>query len=67
LFREEYYLTRTSFKTLTDEDRRVDRLAEVRNRLDLIVGKARNGPIGPVSVFFDASCNAARDLSEVYR
>jgi replicative DNA helicase len=67
LFREEYYLTRTSFKTLTDEDRRVARLAEVRNRLDLIVGKARNGPIGPVSVFFDAGCNAARDLADVYR
>jgi replicative DNA helicase len=67
MFREEYYLTRTSFKTAHDEDRRVARLAEVRNRLDLIIGKARNGPIASVSVFFDASCNAARDLAEVYR
>ena len=64
LFREEYYLARTSFKTPSDEDRRIGRLAEVRNRLELIIGKARNGPIGPVSVFFDASCNAARDLAE---
>jgi replicative DNA helicase len=67
LFREEYYLARASFKTASDEDRRVARLAEVRNRLDLIIAKARNGPIGPVSVFFDASCNAARDLAEVHR
>ena len=67
LFREEYYLARTSFKTAPDEDRRVARLAEVRNRLELIIGKARNGPIGPVSVFFDASCNAARDLAEADR
>jgi replicative DNA helicase len=67
LFREEYYLARTSFKTAAEEDRRVARLAEVRNRLDLIIGKARNGPIGPVSVFFDASCNAARDLAEARR
>jgi replicative DNA helicase len=67
LFREEYYLTRPSFKASAEEDRRVARLAEVRNRLELIIGKARNGPTGPVSVFFDASCNAARDLAEVPR
>ena len=67
LFREEYYLKQTSFKTTADEDRRVARLAEVRNRLELIVAKARNGPIGAVPVFFDASCNAARNLEEVCR
>ena len=67
LFREEYYLSRTLFKTSAEEDRRVARLAEVRNCLELIIGKARNGPIGPVSVFFEASCNAARDLAEVPR
>lgn len=66
LFREEYYLSRTS-KTPAEDDRRVARLAEVRNRLDLIIGKARNGPTGAVSVLFDASCNAARDLAEVHR
>jgi replicative DNA helicase len=67
LFREEYYLARTSFKAATDEDQRIARLAQVRNRLDLVIGKARNGPIGSVSVFFDASCNAARDLTEIHR
>jgi len=44
LFREEYYLTRISLKSAVDEDLRVARLAEVRNHLDLIIGKARNGP-----------------------
>jgi replicative DNA helicase len=67
LFREEYYLRRTTFKTSADEDRRVARLAQVRNRLDLIIGKARNGPAATVSVLFDASCNAARDLPESYQ
>jgi replicative DNA helicase len=67
LFREEYYLARTSFKAEADEDQRIAHLAQARNRLDLIIAKARNGPIGPVSVFFDASCNAARDLSEINR
>jgi replicative DNA helicase len=64
LFREEYYLSRPSLKPSADEDRRVARLAQVRNRLDLIIGKARNGPTATVSVFFDVSCNAARDLTE---
>jgi replicative DNA helicase len=63
LFREEYYLTREG-KTAPEEDRRIARLAEVRNRIELIVAKARNGPTGTVRVFFDTSCNAARDLAE---
>jgi replicative DNA helicase len=62
LFREEYYLSRSPFKSPAEEDRRVARLAQVRNRLDLIIGKSRNGPTGTVSIFFNASCNAARDL-----
>jgi replicative DNA helicase len=67
LFREEYYLSRPSLKPSADEDRRVARLAQVRNRLDLIIGKARNGPTATVSVFFDVSCNAARDLTESHQ
>jgi replicative DNA helicase len=67
LFREEYYLCRTTFKTQIDEDKRIARLAEVRNRLDLIIAKARNGPTAAVSVFFDATCNAARNLAEAHR
>jgi replicative DNA helicase len=62
LFREEYYLSRSALKSSAEEDRRVARLAEVRNRLDLIIGKSRNGPAATVSVFFNASCNASRDL-----
>ena len=67
LFREEYYLSRTSFKPSADEDWRIARLAQVRDRLDLIIGKARNGPTATVSVLFDASCNAARDLAESHQ
>ena len=62
LFREEYYLQRTQFSSPADEDRRVARLAEVRNVLELIVAKQRNGPIGTQRIFFDAARNAARDL-----
>ena len=62
LFREEYYLQRTQFSSPEDEDRRVARLAEVHNVLELIVAKQRNGPIGTQRIFFDAARNAARDL-----
>ena len=67
LFREEHYLSRRSFKPPADEDLRAARLAQVRNRLDLIIGKARNGPTATVSVLFDAGCNAARDLPESHQ
>lgn len=62
LFREEYYLQRTQFSSHEEEDRRIARLAEVRNVLELIVSKQRNGPIGTERIFFNAACNAARDL-----
>ena len=65
LFREEYYLTRTQGATAEAEDRRVARLAEVRNILELIVAKQRSGPTGPLKVFFHAPSNALRDLAEV--
>ena len=45
LFREEYYLSRTTSRRRPKRIERIARLAEVRNRLELIIGKARNGPI----------------------
>lgn len=64
LFREEYYLQRASGGAPEDEDRRVARLAEVRNVLELIIAKQRNGPTGPLRLFFHCAANAARDLKE---
>jgi replicative DNA helicase len=61
LYREEYYLQRPSNDPIA-EDRRIARLAEVRNKLDLIIAKQRNGPTGPLQIFFDAASNAASDL-----
>jgi replicative DNA helicase len=63
LYREEYYL-QTPCSDPNSEDRRIARLAEVRNKLELNIAKQRNGPTGPVEIFFDAACNAARDLDD---
>ena len=60
-FREAYYLG----QPLTDrqaEDRRVARLFECRNQLELIIAKHRNGPTDVVKIFFSCASNAARDL-----
>jgi replicative DNA helicase len=61
LYREEYYLQRRCSDSST-EDKRIARLAEVRNKLELIIAKQRNGPTGSLEIFFDAASNAARDL-----
>jgi replicative DNA helicase len=63
LFREAYYLSRPC-SDLAEEDRRIARLFEVRNKLELDVVKQRSGPTGRIEIFFDCAANAARDLAE---
>jgi replicative DNA helicase len=63
LYREEYYLQRR-YSDPGSEDRRIARLAEVRNKLELFIAKQRNGPTGSLQIFFDCASNAARDLEE---
>jgi replicative DNA helicase len=63
LYREAYYLEREAKSDPSQDDVRQARLAEVRNQLEAIIVKQRNGPTGTVSLFFDASCNAARSLA----
>jgi replicative DNA helicase len=61
LYREEYYL-QSRRSDSGSEDKRIARLAEVRNKLELIIAKQRNGPTGHIEVFFNVASNAARDL-----
>ena len=63
LYREEYYLQRRCSDP-SSEDRRIARLAEVRNTLELFIAKQRNGPTDNLQIFFDCASNAARDLEE---
>jgi replicative DNA helicase len=61
-YREEYYLANAKLNVKAEEDRRIARLFEVRNRLELILAKNRNGPTDIIDLFFSAAHNAARDL-----
>jgi replicative DNA helicase len=62
LYREAHYLGRPCSNP-KDDDARLARLFEVRNKLEVEIGKARNGPTGIVPLFFDVAANAIRNWS----
>lgn len=63
LYRPEYYLQRKKREdgSLTTED--CDKLEKCQNRIEVIIEKHRNGPIGTVPLFCDVRANAIRDLT----
>jgi replicative DNA helicase len=63
-YRSEYYLERTKYDKKEFEDARLQKLAEKKNKLELIIGKQRNGPCKTVELFACAECNAVRDLAK---
>jgi replicative DNA helicase len=62
LFREAYYL-QAPLRDTAEDQKRFARLSEIKNVLEANVAKQRNGPIGPVKLFFDPASNAARNIS----
>lgn len=63
-YRSEYYLERTKYDKREFEDARLQKLAEKKNKLELIIGKQRNGQCKTVELFASAECNAVRDLAK---
>jgi len=64
-YREAYYLAREMDRS-TSLEREADiraKLANCRNRLDLIISKQRNGPVGEVTLWCDLSSNVIRDVA----
>jgi replicative DNA helicase len=67
LYREEYYLQLAAGDDAAARDKKYARLHEVRNVLQFMIAKQRNGETGIKTVFFDAACNHIDDLKGLSR
>ncbi|KQZ31598.1 DNA helicase [Mesorhizobium sp. Root552] len=63
LYREAYYLEKAKGKDKDKEDERLSRLIDVRNDLEFIIAKQRNGPTKTVKLFVDIACSAVRNAA----
>lgn len=61
VYREAYYLTKP-LSDLEDDTKRIARLAEVKNRMEIIFAKHRGGPCPTLAMFCDVGCGVVRDL-----
>jgi replicative DNA helicase len=61
MFREAYYLANMTCNDAGLEGRRIARLMEVKNVVEVNIAKQRNGPVGAVELFCDISCNVFRE------
>jgi replicative DNA helicase len=68
LYREAYYLERSMPKNTRPDSEEFAgwqiKMNKVKNLLEIIVEKQRQGPIGSVPVFCNIACNAVRDLTK---
>jgi replicative DNA helicase len=65
-YRDAYYLERQSCRSVEAEADRMADLAECQNRLELLVAKNRQGPIGTVDCWADMACNVVRDPRDLH-
>ena len=61
LFRESYYLEREQGGGFDEKEERIDRLLSIQNKLEFIIAKQRNGPLGTIDLFADMAFSAVRN------
>lgn len=64
LYRESYYLERQSADDAGEELERATRLNDVKNKLEIIISKQRQGPTKTINVFVSMAHNAVRNLEQ---
>lgn len=64
VYREAYYLERSKHDDMADENERLSRLEQVRNKLEVVFGKNRGGPCPVLEYFADMGCGVVRDLEQ---
>ncbi len=62
-FRKAYYLARTTYDKIDDENERIAELEVMERIIELLGLKTRNGPIFTRRLFADMGSNAVRDLA----
>lgn len=63
LFREAYYLEKTKGKNAEAESARIERLADIQNKLEFIIAKQRNGQVKTIDLFIEPACSAVRNAA----
>jgi replicative DNA helicase len=65
VYREEYYLKNKEPKLGTDEYLKwITEMEQVHGRAEVIIGKQRHGPTGPVALQFEAELTRFTDLAQ---
>lgn len=64
VYREAYYLERAKHDDMAEENERLSRLGQVKNKLELMFGKHRGGPCPVLEFYCDVGCGVVRDLEQ---
>jgi replicative DNA helicase len=64
-YRPAYYLERPGYRNM-DEAERTEKLEEIRNHLEIIVAKQRQGGVGTARLWIDVKINSVRDRADQY-